>query len=98
LWSFGIFFPALVFCTKKNLATLLVTLHPKSSMRIVLFCRLESPRTKSNKDFIGEVKKWNGQFFFKTLTKLKTIFQTTAYQGCQIFPATAYQKGRKYTK
>jgi hypothetical protein len=23
LWSFGLFFPVLVFCTKKNLATLL---------------------------------------------------------------------------
>jgi hypothetical protein len=25
LWSFGIFFPVLAFCTKKNLATLLPT-------------------------------------------------------------------------
>jgi hypothetical protein len=28
LWKFGIFFPALVFCTKKNLATLVTKQGP----------------------------------------------------------------------
>jgi hypothetical protein len=36
-WKFGIFFPALVFCTKKNLATLLETGKKSASIQVDRF-------------------------------------------------------------
>jgi hypothetical protein len=37
LWSFGIFFPVLVFSTEKNLATLTGALHREQSCQMVCF-------------------------------------------------------------
>jgi hypothetical protein len=46
LWSCGIFSPVLVFCTKKNLATLLSRFRRLNGLWRILFGARESSKTK----------------------------------------------------
>jgi hypothetical protein len=98
LWPFGIFFPVLVFCTKKNLAAL-TDIEKKARSLISCFTttmNIERARLSVTLAItkLGTIQKKTIAF---VCFNVYVGTDDTSDQGCQIFLGTTYQNIIKYT-
>jgi hypothetical protein len=93
IWLFGIVFPGLVSCTKRNLATLAEKLEESFWPRL---CFHSGEKFRIS---LSEIKGVDALFIFSQFRPHFEAAQDGSYgQGCQIFLDAKYQNGGKYNK